>query len=270
MSKIAETFAKLKNEGRKAFIPFVSAGDPDLETSKQIVLELAKNGADVIELGIPFSDPMADGPTIQASSMRALANGVDLSQVIRMVKDIREESKVPVILFSYLNPLLAYGFEKLADDARQAEIDGVLITDAIDEEAQKFGEILQHQNIDLISLIAPTSTDERLQKIAEHASGFIYAVARAGVTGTRDAMSADARLLVERMREFTTLPIAVGFGISTAEHIQDVWSYADGAVVGSAIVKVIENSISSDDAVKNVSGLVRSLLSPVANTSADI
>jgi tryptophan synthase alpha chain len=270
MSNIASTFASLRAAGRKAFIPFVSAGDPDISTSKEIVLALAANGADLIELGVPFSDPMADGPTIQASSMRALENGVHLGTILEMVKEIRQVNGTPIVLFSYLNPLHRYGIDRLAADAAAAGIDGVLVTDAIDDEAAMISVSLNKHGIDLISLIAPTSTDERLKKIAEHAGGFIYAVSRAGVTGARQDTSATAKELVERVRKFTGLPVAVGFGISTREQIEDMWQYADGAVVGSAIVAEIERSGNDGKAVENVAEFVRSILPPVANAPADI
>lgn len=259
MSNIASTFASLRQSGNKAFIPFVSAGDPDIETSKRIVLALAENGADIIELGVPFSDPMADGPTIQASSMRSLASGVHLGAILDMVRDIRRTTATPIVLFSYLNPLYRYGIERLAADAADVGIDGVLVTDAIDDEAEEIRSALRRHEIDLISLIAPTSSDDRLEKIATHADGFIYAVSRAGVTGARQETNSTAESLVQRTRRFTDLPIAVGFGISTREQIENVWQYADGAVVGSAIVAEIDKSIDSGNTVENVTQFVRTL-----------
>ena len=259
MSRIGKRFQKLAAEGRKGFIPFVTAGDPDLETSLLILHKLAELGADVIELGVPFSDPMADGPTIQRSSQRALCNGVTLADVVELARKFRDTNQMPLVLFSYLNPLLSYDFEKLSFDAADAGIDGILITDAVDDEAAEFSQQLEASGLDLISLIAPTTSDERLERIAKNSRGFLYAVSRAGVTGARQDVSSSASKLVERAREFTDLPIAVGFGISTAEQISNVWSFADAAVVGSAIVKVIEESTDSDTvgAVdKFVSGLV--------------
>lgn len=270
MHRLRQKFDELRSAGKKGFIPFVSAGDPDLETSKRIVLTLAENGADIIELGVPFSDPMADGPTIQMSSQRALANGVTLTDILEMVRSIRTETDVPIVLFSYLNPLFRYGFERLAKEADDAGVDGVLVTDAVDEEAAEISSLLQMHGIDLISLIAPTTSDERLEKIAEHASGFIYAVSRAGVTGARSDTSVSAQVLVERARKFTDLPVAVGFGISTAEQVSEVWRYADAAVVGSAIVAEIERSIADGNAVERVTQFVRGLLSPVAKVSTEI
>ncbi len=268
MNRIAGRFELLRAEGKKGFIPFVSAGDPDINTSKRIVLALAESGADIIELGVPFSDPMAVGPTIQASSMRALENGVTLHDILAMVVEVRKETEVPIVLFSYLNPLYRYGIERLAEDAAAAGVDGVLVTDVVDEEAATISGTLRKKGLDLISLIAPTTSDERLKSISENAGGFIYAVSRAGVTGARSETSDAARTLVERARRFTDLPIAVGFGISTREQIENVWRYADAAVVGSAIVRQIEGSIAAGDCVESVREFVRELLPPVAKDAA--
>lgn len=240
MSRITERFAELSARGKKGVIPFVTAGDPDTRTSLEILQSLAKHGADVIELGIPFSDPMADGPTIQRSSQRALQNGVNLPVVLNMVRDFRKTSDVPVVLFSYLNPLWRYGLERLRNEAYDAEIDGILVTDMIGEEFDRTAGFFAEKGIDLISLVAPTTTDERLESIAACARGFIYAVSRAGVTGAQANTSSAAEELVGRVKRFTGLPVAVGFGISTRAQIEDVWRYADAAVVGSAIVAEIE------------------------------
>ena len=270
MSRISDKFAKLRSANGRGFIPFVSAGDPDLETSKKIVLSLAQNGADVIELGVPFSDPMADGPTIQASSQRALESGVKLANILQMVRDIRKETDTPIVLFSYLNPLFRYGFERLAADAADAGVDGVLVTDAVDEVAFVISQVLRSRGLDLISLIAPTTSDDRLERIAQSASGFIYAVSRAGVTGARSDTSSTAEALVARARKYTDLPIAVGFGISSREQIDEVWRYADAAVVGSAIVAEIERSIPTGETVERVTKFVRALLPEVAFDAAEI
>ncbi len=270
MNRIDETFAQLRAGNRKGFIPFVTAGDPDLATSREIVLKLAENGADIIELGVPFSDPMADGPTIQRSSLRALANGVSLAEILNMVSQIRKRTDVPIVLFSYLNPLFCYGMERLASDARSAGIDGVLVTDAVDEEAAGIAVPLRKHALDLISLVAPTTTDHRLQQIADCASGFIYAVSRAGVTGVQSETSSAARVLVGRTRGHTDLPVAVGFGISTREQVVDVWQYADAAVVGSAIVAQIERSLPSGNVVERVKEFVNGLLPMVAKDAAEI
>ena len=270
MSRIKEKFEKLKKEERKGFIPFVSAGDPNIETSKEIVLALVENGADIIELGVPFTDPMADGPTIQASSQRALEHDVSINDILEMVREIRKATDVPIVLFSYLNPLYRYGFENLSIDARNAGVDGILVTDAIDDEASEISAILASHDLDLISLIAPTTSEGRLEQIAKSATGFIYAVSRAGVTGAQAETSDAAKELVERVRRYTDLPIAVGFGISTRQQIEEVWRYADAAVVGSAIVAAIERSIPDGDTVERVTEFVHKLLPQFANKNAEI
>lgn len=270
MSRISETFKKLKAKGRGGFIPFVSAGDPNLATSKEIVLSLAREGADIIELGVPFTDPMADGPTIQASSQRALETGIKLGNILEMVRDLRRETEVPVVLFSYLNPLYRYGIERLAKDAKDAGVDGVLVTDAVDEVAFAVSQILRSRDLDLISLVAPTTSDERLERIVAGARGFVYAVSRAGVTGARSESSSSAKELVTRVRSYSDLPVAVGFGISTRKQVEEVWGYADAAVVGSAIVAEIERSIPSGDPVVRVTEFVRGLLPRVANRTVEI
>jgi len=270
MNAIEQKFSELKATGRKGFIPFVTAGDPNLETSLEIILSLADSGADVIELGVPFSDPMADGPTIQRSSQRALKNGTNLSQILDLVKNLRKHSDVPIVLFSYLNPLMRYGIEKLRDDAADVGIDGVLVTDAVEDEAKEIGDLLAEKNIDLISLVAPTTTDERLAKIGSTARGFIYAVSRAGITGARVDMSVEAEKLVIRLRKFTDLPVAVGFGISTADQVRDVWRYADAAVVGSAIVAEIEKNLDATDLSERVRSFVGSIIPSFAKSKNEI
>ena len=212
---------------------------------------------------MPFSDPMADGPVIQRASERALRHGFGLAEILDVVRAVRKQTTVPIVLFSYFNPLLQFGLEKLAREAEHAEIDGILVTDLIPEEAGRFRSVLSAHEIDLIFLAAPTSTDDRLQMIAERASGFVYAVSRAGVTGTRENMSADAEKLVTRLRSVSDLPVAVGFGISTPEHVRDVWRYADAAVVGSAIVEMIEQHAGEPDLVGKVGRFARSLLAKI-------
>lgn len=249
---------------RKGFIPFITAGDPDVETSLAIMHKLAKLGADIIELGVPFSDPMADGPTIQRSSARALANGVTVDVVLDMVRRFRIDSDVPVVLFSYFNPIYIFGVDTFVTAAAGAGVDGVLITDVSGDEADAIADRLAASDIDLIRLIAPTTIDERLQQISRTGRGFIYALARAGVTGARREMTGDAEALVLRARRFTDLPIAVGFGISTPAQIVKVHEFADAAVVGSAIVSEIERASSHEDAVNRADAFVRTLLSKVA------
>ena len=260
---------KLKARSGKGFIPFVTAGDPDLDTSLSIILKLAEMGADVIELGVPFSDPMADGPTIQRSSQRALDSATTLSDVLNLANEFRKQSDVPIVLFSYFNPIMRFGIDKFCSAAANSGIDGLLLTDVIEDEATKISTRLAEYDIDLISLIAPTTTDERLKTICENAHGFIYAVSRAGVTGAQETTSSAAAQLVTRARQFTDLPIAVGFGISTREQVEDVWRFADAAVVGSAIVAEIERANSPDDAVTRVEAFIGQLLPQVAKNGAE-
>lgn len=221
-------------------VAYVTCGDPDVETTKQIVLAAARAGADVIELGIPFSDPVADGPVIQRASERALQSGTTLQRVVEMAGELRQQTNVGLMIFSYMNPVLRFGLARFCTAAQVAGIDGALITDLPVEEAGDYQRCMSARNLATIFLAAPTSTDERLRKIAEASSGFIYAVSRTGVTGARAEVSQDARDLVHRLRRHTQLPIAVGFGISTPEQFASVGEYADAAVVGSAIVQIIE------------------------------
>lgn len=260
MGRIDEAFAQLKREGKPGFIPFITAGDPDLGTTAELLVELASSGATIIELGVPFSDPMADGPVIQRASERALKHGFGLPEIFATTASVRSKIETPLVLFSYFNPLLQYGLDKLACDAREAGIDGILVTDLTPEESAEFAATLKLNNLALIFLVAPTSTDARLRLIAGHASGFVYAVSRAGVTGARDNVSGEAELLVERVRRFSSLPVAVGFGISTAEQVAQTLAYADAAVVGSAIVAQIEKRYASDSLVTEIGQFARGLL----------
>ncbi|HJQ31149.1 MAG TPA: tryptophan synthase subunit alpha [Pyrinomonadaceae bacterium] len=259
-SRISDAFKNLRAEGRRGFIPYITAGDPDLETTRALIPELSRAGATLIELGVPFSDPVADGPTIQRASERALRRGAGLSDVLELLADARRETDVPVILFSYFNPLLQYGVERLASDAARAGADGILATDLVPEESADFNAALAGHGLDQIFLVAPTTSDARLQMIAERASGFVYAVSRAGVTGARTDLSAEAARLVERVRAVTNLPVAVGFGISSPEHVAEVWRYADAAVVGSALVSEIEKHAGQPDLVARVGAFARRLL----------
>ena len=262
MSRISDTFEKLKRSGHGGFIPFITAGDPDLATTELLLVELAKAGADIIELGVPFSDPVADGEVIQRASERALRKGVTLFDVLGCVSRAKPHIDVPVVLFSYFNPLLQFGDARLAIEARQAGIDAVLVTDLIPEEAQSWTETLVQHELDPIFLVAPTTSDQRLAEIARRARGFIYAVSRAGVTGTRDEIANDAQALVKRVRTVSDLPVAVGFGISTAEQVRQVWHFADAAVVGSAIVREIEKLSGNPDLISLVGEFTRSLIGP--------
>jgi tryptophan synthase alpha chain len=240
MSRIAELFTRLKSEKRKALIAYVTAGDPNPERTPSIIAALERGGADLIELGVPFSDPVADGPVIQLASDRALAAGTNLKAVLGIAAKVRETSQVPLLLFSYLNPLLRYGFDALAHDAVTAGIDGCLITDLSVEEAADYVSRMRTTGLDTVFLAAPTSTERRLKLVAEYSTGFVYLVSRAGVTGIQESVSSTAAPLVKAMRAVTNLPLAVGFGISRPEHAAEAGRAADAIVVGSALVKLIE------------------------------
>ncbi len=219
----------------------------------------------MIELGVPFSDPMADGPVIQRASERALQRGFGLTEILQTIAAARKQTRVPIVLFSYFNPLLQFGIEKLAREAEHAGVDGILATDLAPEEAGRFAAMLRAHEIDMIFLVAPTSTDERLRMVAERASGFIYAVSRTGVTGAQAEMSIEAEKLVTRVRQVSDLPVAVGFGISKPDQVADVWRYADAAVVGSAIVGEIEQAQSATEAVAIVGRFARELIAARAS-----
>ena len=252
MGRIANAFAALKQQGRKGIIPFITAGDPDLATTEKLLVSLSRAGATLIELGVPFSDPMADGPVIQRASERALKHGFGLQDILNTAARAREQVDTPIILFSYFNPLLQFGVKRVAQAVKDAGLDGVLVTDLTPEESGEFEAELRAADLDMIFLVAPTSTDERLRLVAEHASGFIYAVSRAGVTGTRESVSVEAEKLVNRMRQFSSLPIAVGFGISNAAQVAEVQRYADAVVVGTAIVAEMERLEGSPELVEHI------------------
>src|SRR5436190_22485965 len=264
MNRISKTFTSLKRLGRGGFIPFIIAGDPDLATTELLLIELAAAGADIIELGVPFSDPVTDGETIQRASEHALRKGVTPRDALKCVARAKQRIDVPIVLFSYFNPLLKFGEERLAGEAKQAGVDAILVTDLIPEEAQPWIEILVQCDLDPIFLVAPTTSDKRLKEIARQSRGFIYAVSRAGVTGARDQMTQDAEALVKRVRAVSDLPVAVGFGTSTPEQVRLVWRFADAAVVGSAIVREIETLDNSPDLVKRVGEFARSLVAPAS------
>jgi tryptophan synthase alpha chain len=259
MTRITAKFEQLRREGRKGFIPYITAGDPDLATTESLLLALADVGADVIELGVPFSDPMADGPVIQRASERALKKTIGVADILPLVERVRERSDVPILLFTYFNPLMQFPAANIGAELKRAGVDGVLVTDLIPEEAEDFVAGMRRAGLDTVFLVAPTSTDERIKLIAEHSAGFIYVVARTGVTGMRESDSAQVRKLVERVRRHSSLPVAVGFGISKPEHVRDVWSYADGAVVGSRLVLEIENNLGDPQLVDKVARLAQEL-----------
>ena len=258
-TRISKRFAELRASGELGIVAYITAGDPTLEVTLKFVLALAEAGADVIELGVPFSDPLADGPTIQRASERALKAGTTLAGVLELVGRIRQSSQVPLILFSYYNPILQMGLEKFASAASVSGADGVLAIDLTLEESGDYRRILAAHHLDTIFLGAPTSTDERLAKIAGCSSGFLYLISRTGVTGPKDALPDDLPALLRRARSVTQLPIAVGFGISLPGHVSVLGGLADAAVVGSALVSEIEKAKSVDGAADALAERVRSL-----------
>jgi tryptophan synthase alpha chain len=245
-TRISKRFAALRVSGELGIVAYITAGDPSFDATLKFVLALADAGADVIELGVPFSDPLADGPTIQRASERALKVGASLAKVLDLVREIRKSSEVPLVLFSYYNPIFQMGLEKFAVTAANLGADGVLITDLTPEESEDYRRILATQNLDTIFLAAPTSTDERLAKIAAVSSGFLYLVSRTGVTGAKDTLPDDLPTLLRRTRAATQLPIAVGFGISLPGHVSMLGGLADAAVVGSSLVSEIETHTAGD------------------------
>jgi tryptophan synthase alpha chain len=245
-TRISKRFAALRETGELGIVAYITAGDPTLDATHKFVLALAYAGADVIELGVPFSDPLADGPTIQRASERALKAGTTLAQVIDLVREIRKSSEVPIVLFSYYNPVLQLGLEKFASTAAMAGADGVLITDLTPEESDDYRQVLAAHHLDTIFLGAPTSTDDRLAKIATASSGFLYLISRTGVTGAKDALPDELPALLRRARNVTQLPIAVGFGISLPGHVSVLGGLADAAVVGSALVSEIEKATAAN------------------------
>jgi len=259
MSRIDDRFARLRDSGGKALICFVTAGDPNLETTRRIVLALEKAGADIVELGVPFSDPIADGPSIQASSMRALESGTNVPKVLDLVRAIRRESEIPLVLMTYYNLVMHYGIARFAEDASNAGVDGAILSDLTPEDAGEWKSAADAAGINTVFLLAPTSTEDRIRRVAELASGFVYCVSRTGVTGARSEMAQGVCELVGRIRAGTDMPIAVGFGISTPEHVREVCEYADGAVVGSVLVNLIAEKAGSPSLLDELNHLVSAL-----------
>jgi len=239
-TRITRLFENLKRNGRKGLIAYITAGDPSPDRTPSLVAALERGGADLIELGVPFSDPVADGPVIQRAGERALRAGTTLRKVLAIARQIRERSDTPILLFTYLNPVLRYGLDALARDAAAAGIDGCLLTDVSVEEAGEYVDVMRSHGLDTVFLAAPTSTARRLQLVASYSSGFVYLVSRTGVTGERESLSSSVRPLVESMRAVTKLPLAVGFGISRPEHVAETGKLVDGVVVGSAFVRLVE------------------------------
>jgi tryptophan synthase alpha chain len=256
-SRIAEAFARLRRDRRPGLVTYTTAGDPDLPRSAEILKALDRAGADVLEVGVPFSDPLADGPVIQRAAERALASGGNLRQALALIAGIRAEIAAPIVLFSYANPLLRMGLDAFARQASEAGVDGVLALDLPIEEAGPFRETLSAAALDTIFLLSPTTTEARIRKAAELGSGFLYGISRLGVTGARAEVASGAETLARRIRALTTMPIALGFGISRPEHVATVCAYADAAVVGSALVSVIAEAGTSAELVPRVENYVQ-------------
>ncbi len=250
MSRIAARFEKLKVEGRAAFIPFVTAGDPSLDVAREILLGLPAAGADLIELGMPFTDPMADGPAVQAAGLRALAAGATMKTTLALVHDFRvQDTETPIVLMGYANPIFAYGVAAFAADAAAAGVDGMIIVDIPPEEAAEFAPALNAAGIDVIRLSTPTTTDARLPAVLHGAGGFLYYISITGVTGTKDFDAAEVEREVRRIKRQTSLPVGVGFGIKTPEHAAAIARFADAAVVGSAIVARVAAFVNEDGSI---------------------
>jgi len=258
-SRISQRFAALRQTGQMGLVAYLTAGDPSLAATEKFVLALAEAGADVIELGVPFSDPVADGPVIQRASERALRAGTTLAGVLALVKSLRAKTQVPLVLFSYYNPVLQMGVEKFAAAAKSAGADGALLTDVTPEEATEYRAAMSAHGLDTIFLAAPTSPDERLALISSATTGFLYVISRTGVTGAKDQLAEELPALARRVRRFTDLPIAIGFGISQPGHVSLLGGLADAAVVGSALVEEIERAESVDAAAAALAARVKLL-----------
>lgn len=259
MSRIEETFAVLKEQQKTALIPFITAGDPDLGVTAKLVLALADAGADLIELGVPFSDPMADGPTIQAASERALAAGTTLKGVLQLVTEVRKTTQIPLVLMGYYNPVFHYRAEIFARDAAAAGVDALLLVDLPAEEVAEISEVMLESRIDLITLLAPTTPRERMARLAAAAGGYLYYVSMTGVTGAQKISPEDIRVAVEELKEMTDIPVAVGFGITTAAEAKAVGAFADGVIVGSALVKIIAEYGQSEELLPEVTKFIAEL-----------
>jgi len=245
-SRIERRFRDLRAKNAKGLIIYLTAGDPNLDATGELLLALERAGTDVIELGVPFSDPLADGPVIQRASERALRSGTTLRKILERFPSWRQTVRAPIILFSYFNPILQYGLEKFAASAAHAGVDGALVVDLIPEEAENYFRAMRAQNLDTVFLASPTSTDARLERAAQLSTGFLYLISRTGVTGERSEMAASVGPLAERARRLTSLPLAIGFGISTGAQVREVQAHADAAVVGSAVVHAIEEHYSQE------------------------
>jgi len=259
MNRIESKFGDLKSRGRKALIPFITAGDPNLDTTFELVLEMERKGADVIELGVPFSDPLADGTTIQRASQRALNNKVRLKDILELVCKLRKKTEIPIVIMSYLNPIYKYGLEEFARVCRKMGVDGVIIPDLVPEEAEGWLEAARLNELSTIFLAAPTSPLERIRRIAKKSTGFLYYVSLTGVTGARDRLDSNTIEALKAIKRATDRPVACGFGISRPEQARKVSRYSDGVIIGSAIIDLIERSTSRRAMLTNVGNFIASL-----------
>jgi tryptophan synthase alpha chain len=254
MGRIGDKFEALRGRKEKALIVYLTAGDPSLSITKKLIFGLEKAGVDILEIGVPFSDPTADGPVIQAASQRALKAGTTLEGVLNLVTEVRKVSEIPVVLFGYFNPIFAYGVKKFAHAAREAGVDGVLVVDLPYEEAKELRMYTDPVGIDFVSLIAPTTDEKRLRKIAAEAAGFLYYISITGITGTAAPKIDNIKREVGKIRKITKLPVAVGFGISKPQQAREIARFADGVIIGSAVVRLIDENKNNPDLVKIVSG----------------
>ena len=257
--RIERKFAALREEGSKALVVYLTAGDPDLLTTRRLMLSLEEAGVDIIEIGVPFSDPTADGPVIQAASQRALSRGVTLSGILDMTESLREISNIPIVLFGYYNPIFSYGNERFAARARQTGVDGILVVDLPPEESHELRQYTDMAGLDFISLIAPTTSDRRIGQIVNSATGFLYYISITGVTGTATPVMQNIEVDVARIRKMSALPLVTGFGISTPGQAAEIASYADGVVVGSAIVRIIGEKGNDGDLIQIVSSFAKDI-----------
>lgn len=269
MSRIAGKFEDLHKRKEKALIVYLTAGDPSLPATKKLIPVLEDAGADILEIGVPFSDPTADGPVIQAAAQRALKKGAALAGILQLIRELRKSSEIPVVLFGYFNPILAYGIEKFANDAHKAGIDGILVVDLPPEEAWEIRRYTDRLGIDFISLVAPTTDEARIRRIAASAGGFLYYISVTGITGTAAPESGTIRKELEKIRRITDLPLAVGFGISTAKQAKEIGRFADGVVIGSAVVKMVDENRSKTGLLKTVSSYIKSVKQGLCQSNLD-
>ncbi|RJP72785.1 MAG: tryptophan synthase subunit alpha [Candidatus Abyssobacteria bacterium SURF_17] len=262
-NRITAKFEKLARTGKKGFIAYITAGDPDLEVTRRLVIEFDRIGVDVVELGVPFSDPLADGIVNQRAAERALKSGTTLQRVLDTVKQIRQDSQVPIILFTYFNPVHHFGLEQFVADALESGVDGALVLDLPPEESKDYKKLMDMKGLCTVYLLAPTSTDDRIDLISRFSTGFVYYVSREGVTGVQEKMVGGVAAVVEKIRSRSGKPVAVGFGIATPSMAAEVASYADAVVVGSAIVQRIEEKGTAPDVIESVSGFVAELVKAV-------